>query len=70
MTSPAAMTRCYERVTNQTAVIMNLLDYGFAIGKKASLVALNAGNSIEAIRHRPERQLVMAKCRVIAPSER
>lgn len=70
MTSPADMTRCYDMVTNQNAAIMNLEDYGLAVGKKASLVVLDAGNPIEAIRLRPERLLVMAKGKVIARRNR
>ncbi len=70
MTSPADMSRCYDMVTNQNAAIMNLDDYGLQIGKKASLVVLDAGNPIEAIRLRPERLLVMAKGKVIAKRER
>lgn len=57
-------------VTNQTAAIMNLPDYGFAVGKKASLVVMDAGNLIEAIRLRPERRLVLAKGKFIARRER
>ncbi|PCJ84588.1 MAG: cytosine deaminase [Hyphomicrobiales bacterium] len=66
MTSPAEMTQCFDMVTNVNAAIMNLDDYGLAVGKKASLVVLDAGNPIEAIRLRPERLLVVAKGRVIA----
>lgn len=70
MTSPADMSRCFDMVTNQNAAIMNLEDYGLQVGKKASLVVLDAGNPIEAIRLRPERLLVMAKGKVIARRER
>ena len=70
MTSPAEMQHCFDMVTNQNAAIMNLQDYGLAVGKKASLVVLDAGNPIEAIRLRPERLLVMAKGKVVARRER
>lgn len=53
MTSPGDMNRCYDRVTNQKAAIIYLPDYGLEVGKKASLVVLDAGNPIEAIRLRP-----------------
>lgn len=57
-------------VINQNAAIMNLPDYGLAVGKKASLVVLDAGTPMEAIRLRPERLLVMTKGKVIARRER
>lgn len=70
MTSPHDMRHCYNMVTNQNAAIMNLTDYGLDVGKKASLVVLDAGNTIEAIRLRPERLLVMAKGKVVAERKR
>lgn len=70
MTSPHDMRHCYDMVTNQNAAIMNLADYGLEVGKKASLVVLDAGNTIEAIRLRPERLLVMAKGKVVAERKR
>lgn len=70
MTSPHDMRHCYDMITNQNAAIMNLADYGLEVGKKASLVVLDAGNTIEAIRIRPERLLVMAKGKVVAERKR
>lgn len=70
MTSPHDMRHCYDMVTNQNAAIMNLSDYGLEVGKKASLVVLDAGNTIEAIRLRPERLLVMAKGKIVAERKR
>ncbi|MEP0521232.1 MAG: amidohydrolase family protein [Hyphomicrobiales bacterium] len=70
MTSPQDMRHCYDMVTNQNAAIMNLADYGLEVGKKASLVVLDAGNTIEAIRLRPERLLVMAKGKIVAERKR
>lgn len=70
MTSPHDMRHCYDMVTNQNAAIMNLADYGLEVGKKASLVVLDAGNTVEAIRLRPERLLVMAKGKVVAERKR
>lgn len=70
MTSPAEMHHCFDMVTTRNAAIMNLDDYGLQVGKKASLVVLDAGNPVEAIRLRPERLLVMAKGRVVARRER
>lgn len=70
MTSPHDMRHCYDMVTNQNAAIMNLADYGLEVGKKASLVVLDAGNTVEAIRLRPERLLVIAKGKVVAERKR
>lgn len=70
MTSPHDMRYCYDMVTNQNAAIMNLTDYGLKVGKKASLVVLDAGNTVEAIRLRPERLLVMAKGKIVATRQR
>ena len=41
-------------------------DYGLAVGKLASLVVLDAGNPIEAVRLRPERLCVIARGKVAA----
>jgi cytosine deaminase len=66
MTSPADMRRCFDMVTTVNAEIMGLEDYGLAVGKRASLVVLDAGDSIEAIRLRPERLCVIAKGKIVA----
>lgn len=63
MTSHADMTSCYDMVPNQNAAIMNVKGCGLPVGKKASLVVLGAGSSIETIRLRPELLLVLAKGR-------
>jgi cytosine deaminase len=55
MTSPADMRRCFDMVTTESAAIMGLQDYGLAVGKRASLVMLDAGSPVEAIRLRAER---------------
>jgi cytosine deaminase len=70
MTSPADMRRCFDMVTSVNAGIMGLDDYGLAVGKLASLVVLDAGNAIEAVRLRPERLCVIAKGKVVATRER
>lgn len=64
MTSPRDMRRCYDMVTSESAAIMGLADYGLAVGKKASLVVLDAGNPVEAIRLRAARLAVIAAGRV------
>ena len=66
MTSPADMRKCYQMVTETSARIMGLADYGLAVGRKASLVVLDAGDPIEAIRLRAGRRAVVAKGKLIA----
>jgi len=66
MTSPADMRRCFDMVTSVNAAIMGLEGYGLAVGNTASLVVLDAGDPIEAIRLRPERLCVIAKGKVVA----
>jgi cytosine deaminase len=70
MTSPADMRRCFDMVTAVNAGIMGLTDYGLAVGKLASLVVLDAGNPIEAVRLRPERLCVIARGKVVARRQR
>ena len=70
MTSPADMRRCFDMVTTETAKIMGFDDYGLEKGKRASLVVLDAGDPIEAIRLRPERLLVVSKGNVVARRDR
>jgi cytosine/creatinine deaminase len=66
MTSPADMRRCFDMVTTETAKIMGFDDYGLEKGKRASLVVLDAGNPVEAIRLRPDRLLVVSNGKVVA----
>ncbi|WP_311030011.1 amidohydrolase family protein [Mesorhizobium koreense] len=70
MTSPADMRRCFDMVTTESAAIMGLEDYGLAVGKRASLVVLDAGNPIEAIRLRAERLCVIARGKLVAERPR
>ena len=70
MTSPEDMRRCFDMVTKESAAIMGLADYGLDVGKKASLVVLDAGNPTEAVRLRAERLCVIAKGKVIASRPR
>jgi len=70
MTSPADMRRCFDMVTTENAAILGLADYGLEVGKKASLVVLDAGNPVEAIRLRAERLCVIAKGKVVAEREK
>jgi cytosine deaminase len=66
MSSPADMARCFDMVTNVNASIMGLDHLGLAVGKRASLVVLDAGNPVEALRLRAERLCVIARGKVVA----
>ena len=66
MTSPEDMARCFDMVTNRNAQILGLEGYGLAPGKRASLVVLDAGTPIEALRLRPARLAVVANGKVIS----
>jgi cytosine deaminase len=70
MTSPQEMARCFDMVTTQNAAIMNLPDYGLRVGAQASLVVLDAGGPIEALRLRPDRLAVVSKGKVVATRQR
>ncbi|HQU69721.1 MAG TPA: amidohydrolase family protein [Albidovulum sp.] len=66
MTHPAEMRRCFEMVTVENARIMGLADYGLQPGCIASLVILDAGGPVEALRLRPDRLAVVSKGKVVA----
>jgi len=70
LSSAADMARCFDMVTNVNAAIMGLDHLGLAVGKRASLVVLDAGNAIEAVRLRPERLCVIARGKVVAERTR
>ena len=70
MSSPEEMRRCFDMVTNVNARIMGLDDYGLRVGATASLVVLDAGNPIEALRLRPDRLCVISKGKVISRQRR
>ncbi len=70
MTSPQDMRRCFDMVTKESAAIMGLDGYGLEPGCTASLVVLDAGNPVEAIRLRAERLCVVAKGRIVAERPR
>ncbi len=70
MSSPADMRTCFDMVTKVNAEIMGLDHLGLAVGKSASLVVLDAGNPIEAVRLRAERLCVVAKGKVVAEREK
>jgi len=70
MTHPDEMRACFDMVTVENAKIMNLEGYGLAPGCTASLVVLDAGDPVEALRLRPERLAVIAKGKVISRQAR
>ena len=70
MSSPTDMRTCFDMVTKINAEIMGLDHLGLAVGKSASLVVLDAGNPIEAVRLRAERLCVVAKGKVVAEREK
>jgi cytosine deaminase len=65
MTSPEEMRTCFDLVTTANAEILGLEGYGIEKGCKASLVVLEAGDPVEAIRLRAERRLVMSRGRIV-----
>lgn len=70
MSSPAEMARCFDMVTSVNAAIMGLDHLGLAVGKRASLVVLDAGNPVEALRLRAERLCVVSRGKVVAERPR
>ncbi|TDX31362.1 amidohydrolase family protein [Rhodovulum visakhapatnamense] len=70
MTSPAEMRQCFEMATTESAKILHLEGYGLYEGARASLVILDAGDAIEAIRLRPARLAVISKGRVVSETPR
>jgi cytosine deaminase len=70
MSSPADMARCFDMVTTVNAAIMGLDHLGLEVGKRASLVVLDAGNPVEALRLRAERLCVVSRGKIVAEREK
>ena len=70
MTHPDEMRACFDMVTVENARIMGLENYGLATGNIASLVVLDAGHPVEALRLRPARLAVISKGRLVAQNPR
>lgn len=70
MSSPDEMRRCFDMVTNVNAAIMGLDHLGLDVGKAASLVILDAGDPIEALRLRADRLFVISRGKVVAERPR
>jgi len=66
MTGLEAMQACFAAVTTTPARILGLDGYGLETGCHADLVILDAGSSVEAIRLRAARRLVLRRGRVLA----
>ena len=66
MTSMTEIAHSFDMVTSEAAAILNLQGYGLEPGCVASLVVLEAGSKMEAIRLRAARRCVIAKGRVVA----
>ena len=70
MTHPDEMRRCFDMVTTANARILGLQDYGLEPGCTASLVVLDAGDPIEALRLRPDRLAVVSRGKIVASKTR
>jgi cytosine/creatinine deaminase len=66
MTSPTAMHACFESVTSRAAQVMGLSSYGLTVGCHADFVLLQARDTVEAVRLKPVRLVVIKGGRVIA----
>ena len=70
MTGQDAMHRCFLAITETPAKILGLEGYGIAPGCNADLVLLDAGSTVEAIRLRAARRLVMRRGVVVSEAPR
>ena len=70
MTGQAAMHACFLAVTETPARILGLDGYGIAPGCHADLVLLDAASSVEAIRLRAARRLVIRRGAVVSEAPR
>ncbi|WP_298973301.1 amidohydrolase family protein [uncultured Roseobacter sp.] len=70
MTSPEEMRRCFDMVTVNNAKTMGLQEYGLHVGAQASLVVLDAGDPVEALRLRANRLFVIAQGKLISQTPR
>ncbi|WP_312440076.1 amidohydrolase family protein [Janthinobacterium sp.] len=70
MTGQQAMHDCFLAVTETPAAILGLDGYGIAPGCHADLVILDCGSTVEALRLRAARRLVLRRGRVVSESPR
>jgi len=66
MTGQEAMHQCFLAVTETPARILGLDGYGIAPGCHADLVLLDAGSTVEAIRLRAARRMVIRRGQVVS----
>lgn len=66
MTGPSEMRTTYDLVTTNSARVMGLDGYGLEVGCQASLVILEAGNPVEAIRLRANRTTVISRGKIVS----
>ena len=70
MTGQQAMHSCFLAVTENPARIMGLEGYGLDLGCHADMVLLEAGSTVEAIRLRAARRVVIRRGAVVSESPR
>jgi cytosine deaminase len=70
MTGQEAMHRCFLAVTETPARILGLEGYGLEPGCHADLVMLDAGSTVEAIRLRAARRMVIRRGVVVSEAPR
>jgi cytosine deaminase len=70
MTGQEAMHQCFLAVTETPARILGLEGYGLAPGCHADLVLLDASSTVEAIRLRAARRMVLRRGQVVAEMPR
>jgi cytosine deaminase len=70
MTGQEAMHRCFMAVTETPARILGLEGYGLEPGCHADLVLLDAGSTVEAIRLRAARRMVIRRGVVVSEAPR
>jgi cytosine deaminase len=66
MTGVAEIKSCFDAVTVNAAKVLNLPNYGLAVGKDADLIVLQAADAIEAIRLAAERLFVIRRGKILA----
>lgn len=66
MTALDAIDTAFHCVTDRAAAALGLTDYGLEVGKPASFVLLQARDTVEAIRLKPTRLMVVKNGKVIA----
>jgi cytosine deaminase len=66
MTGLEAMQSCFTAITETPARILGLEGYGLAPGCHADLMILDAGSTVEAIRLRAPRRLVLRRGQVVS----